>query len=136
MALEKGAAVGKDWEINPRSLDTALRGMYKGEYLRGRGANNEATQKVFDTVRLGNLLNDGIPNSGTATRMDKGLLDGAIDTFVRGPTVESYMAMPSLFSLFDPMGSMGRSAAYRAGRATSDDTEELQEKVDNILGAK
>ena len=133
MALEKGAAIGKDGNINPRSLDTALNSIYKGEFQRGRGAANDATQRVFDTVRLGNLLDDGIPNSGTATRMDKGLLDAGIDTFIRQPTVEAYMAMPSLFSLFDPMGSMGRAVAHRAGRATNDDYEELKEKVDGLL---
>ena len=133
MALEKGAAIGKDGSINPRSLDTALSSIYKGEFKRGRGAANEATQAVFDTVRLGNLLDDGIPNSGTATRMDKGLLEAGVDKFIREPTVDAYMAMPSLFNLFDPMGSMGRSLAYRAGRATNDDVEEMDEKIRSLL---
>lgn len=133
MALEKGAAIGKDGNINPRSLDTALSNIYKGEFKRGRGAANDATQRVFDTVRLGNLLDDGIPNSGTATRMDKSLLDAGIDKFIREPTVDAYMAMPSLFNLFDPMGSMGRSLAYRAGRATNDDIEEMDAKIKGLL---
>lgn len=133
MALEKGAAIGKDGNINPRSLDTALSSIYKGEFKRGRGASDDATQRVFDTVRLGNLLDDGIPNSGTATRMDKGLLDASVDKFIREPTVDAYMAMPSLFNLFDPMGTMGRSVAYRAGRATNDDVEEMDEKIRSLL---
>ena len=37
MALEKGAAIGKDGNINPRSLDTALGSIYRGEFKRGRG---------------------------------------------------------------------------------------------------
>lgn len=133
MALEKGAAIGKDGSINPRSLDTALGSIYKGEFKRGRGAANDLTQQVFDTVRLGNLLDDGIPNSGTATRMDKGLLDAGIDRFIRQPTVEAYMAMPSLFNLMDPMGPAGSAVAARAGRATNDDYDELMEKVDSLL---
>ena len=136
MALEKGVAIGKDGNINPRSLDTALNSIYKGEYKRGRGAANEATQSVFDTVRLGNLLDDGIPNSGTATRIDNGWVDRRIDDLVTQPKVDAYMAMPSLFNLLDPMGKTGRSVAYRAGRGTNDDYEELKGKVDNILGVK
>ena len=91
---------------------------------------------MFDTVRLGNLLDDGIPNSGTATRIDNGWVDRRIDDLVTQPKVDAYMAMPSLFNLLDPMGKTGRSVAYRAGRGTNDDYEELKGKVDNILGVK
>ena len=99
------------------------------------GAANDFTQRVFDTVRLGNLLDDGIPNSGTATRMEKGLLDRAIDTFINEPTVGAYMALPSLFNMFeDTLGKGGKAVTSRAGRAVNDDYEELMEKVDNLLG--
>lgn len=137
MALEKGAAIGKDGNINPRSLDTALSGIYKGEFKRGRGAANEGTQQIFDTVRLGNLLDDGIPNSGTATRLDKGLLYAGVDKLVREPTVGAYMAMPTLFNMFDDtLGKGAKAVTSRAGRTFSDDYEELKEKVDNILDVK
>lgn len=137
MALEKGAAIGKDGNINPRSLDTALGSIYKGEFKRGRGAANDATQRVFDTVRLGNMLDDGIPNSGTATRLDKGLLYAGVDKFIREPTVGAYLAMPSLFNMFeDTLGDGAKAVTSRAGRAVNDDYEELKEKVDNILGVK
>lgn len=137
MALEKGAAIGKDGNINPRSLDTALSNIYKGEYKRGRGAANEGTQQIFDTVRLGNLLDDGIPNSGTATRLDKGLLYAGVDKFIREPTVGAYLAMPTLFNMFeDTLGDGAKAVTSRAGRAVNDDYEELKEKVDNILGIK
>ena len=137
MALEKGAAIGKDGNINPRSLDTALGSIYKGEFKRGRGAANDATQRVFDTVRLGNLLDDGIPNSGTATRLDKGLLYAGVDKFIREPTVGAYLAMPSLFNMFeDSLGDGAKAVASRAGRATNDDWEELSAKVNSLLGVK
>ena len=54
MALEKGASVGKDGNINPRSFDTALGKVYPREFKRGHGHSNEGTQRVFDSARLGN----------------------------------------------------------------------------------
>jgi hypothetical protein len=131
MALEKGASVGKDGNINARSLDTALGNVYKREFKRGHGHSNEGTQRVFDAARLGNFLRDGIPNSGTATREYRGYTDQFIDSTLGRSRVDFYLKNPGLYGLFDPMGELAKATAYRAGRGASMDGEEVEE---NLLG--
>lgn len=130
MAMEKGAAIGKDGNINARSLDTALGNVYRGEFKRGRGHSNPATERVFDAARLGNFLRDGIPNSGTATRQNQGPLEQLIDSTAGQARVDFYLANPGLYGLFDPMGELAKATAYRAGRASSADGED----VESLLG--
>jgi hypothetical protein len=131
MALEKSAAVvGKDGNINPRSLDTALGNIYKSEFKRGQGAVNEGTQRVFDAARLGTFLSSGIPNSGTATRTQMGWLDELKDATLGQARVDSYLKNPSLYGLFDPMGELAKATAYRGGREASVDGE----NIESLLG--
>lgn len=129
MALEKGAAIGHDGNINSRSLNTALGNVYKGEFKRGRGAGDEATQRVFDAARLGTFLSDGIPNSGTATRESRGLLDAAIDKTIREPMVDFHLKHPNLYGIFDPMGELGKTLALNAGRLAGGGAEDLEENA-------
>jgi hypothetical protein len=129
MAIEKGAAIGKDGNINPRSLDTALGSVYQKEFKRGAGAANEGTQRVFDAARLGTFLSDGIPNSGTATRESRGLLDAAIDKTIREPMVDFHLKHPNLYGIFDPMGELGKTLALNAGRLAGGGAEDLEENA-------
>ena len=133
MALEKGAAIGNDGNLNGRSLNTALGNIFKGEYKRGRGHSRPDTQRVFDAASLSNFLSDGIPNSGTATREYKGIADRIIDKHWGEANVDFYLNNPRLYGLFDPMGELGRAAAYRGGREASLDEENVKE---DILGIK
>ena len=61
-ALERGKSVTKG-NVNPRSLDTALRKADKGGYLRGRD-----TSDYYDAVRMSQMFGDVVGDSGTATR--------------------------------------------------------------------
>ena len=131
MALEKGASVGKDGNINARSFDTSLGNVYKREFKRGHGHSNEGTQRVFDAARLGNFLSDGIGNSGTAIREYRGWTDQFVDSTLGRSKVDFYLKNPGLYGLFDPMGELAKATAYRAGRATAVDGEEVEE---NLLG--
>lgn len=132
MALEKTAGViGKDGNINGRSFDTALGNIYKREFKRGHGSSNPGTQRVFDAARLANFLSDGIPNSGTATREYRGLLDRAIDKSWGEANVDFYLNNPRLYGLFDPMAALPTKVANVAGRASSQDEEEVR---NNLLG--
>jgi hypothetical protein len=131
MALEKGASVGKDNNINARSFDTALGNVYKREFKRGHGHSNEGTQRVFDAARLGNFLSDGIGNSGTATREYRSYTDQFIDSTLGRSKVDFYLKNPGLYGLFDPMGELAKATAYRAGRAAAVDGEDVEE---NLLG--
>lgn len=132
MALEKGAAVGKDGNINPRSLDTALGSIYRSEFKRGGGAANEGTQRIFDAARLGTFLSSGIPNSGTATRQIQGPVDQLLDSTLGQSRVNWYLNNPSLYGLFDPMGELAKATAYRGGREASVDGE----NVESLLGVE
>ena len=61
-ALEGGKTVTKG-NVNPRSLDTQLRRLDKGGYLRGRNKSD-----YYDAVRISNQFSDVVGDSGTATR--------------------------------------------------------------------
>ena len=133
MAMEKGAAIGNDGNINGRSLNTALGSIFKGEYKRGRGHSRPETQRVFDAASLSNFLSDGIPNSGTATREYKGLTDRLIDSTWGAGNVDFYLNNPRLYGMFDPMSELAQAAAYRGGREASIDAENVKE---NLLGVQ
>jgi hypothetical protein len=132
MALEKGAAIGNDGNLNGRSLNTALGNIFQGEYKRGRGHSRPETQRVFDAASLSNFLSDGIPNSGTATREYRGITDRIIDKHWGEPAVDFYLNNPRLYGLFDPMGDLGRAAAARGGREAAIDAENIKEDILDI----
>jgi hypothetical protein len=73
--VESPGVIGMSREINPRSLDTAMRRYYKGPYLRqltgeeGRRAGLlPETRELMDWARVTGAFADNLPNSGTPYR--------------------------------------------------------------------
>lgn len=72
---ESPGVIGMSREINPRSLDTAMRRYYKSAYLRqltgeeGRRAGLlPETRELMDWARVTGAFADNVPNSGTPYR--------------------------------------------------------------------
>ena len=61
-ALESGKVI-TGGNVNPRSLDTALRRLDRGGYMRGWNDSD-----YYDSVRIANWFSDVVGDSGTATR--------------------------------------------------------------------
>lgn len=65
--LERPGVVTKG-NVNPASLNTALRSSYKGDYARAGDVRRGVPNDWFDAARISTWMGDVVGDSGTATR--------------------------------------------------------------------
>ena len=103
--------------VNPRSLDTALRRLDKGGYLRGRNNSD-----YYDAVRSANMFSDVVGDSGTSTRSWAAMLASnpqmALQALALRPVAKQYLksgGSPAAMALMGAVPGSARGGAVGAG---------------------
>jgi hypothetical protein len=115
-ALESGKVVTKG-NVNARSLDTQLRKLDKGGYLRGRSKSD-----YYDAIRAASQFGDVVGDSGTATRSWMGMLAQDPQAALVGgltlrPATEAYMRTGGHPAISGLLGSIPGPGAGQYGAA-------------------
>lgn len=133
-AVERGQSLNEvTGKVNPGSFRNSLRQVYKDQYLRG-GASDPSLVDLFDSVRVANLANDIVGDSGTATRLGfMGMLKNPVETtltLAARPMVNAYARNggPVLASALTPPGEAGALGARMSGGALAPTTRPAPKK--------